>query len=93
MEWNGRKIYIHHTHELTGTEVRGAAAMDDVGYYVLINANNAPLIQRRALGHELAHIYKNHHFQPERPIDEIEREADRFAWEYYRAYRDGKLPG
>ncbi len=92
MEWNGRRIYIHHTAEISSKAVRGATGMDAKSYHVLINTNNAPIVQRHALGHELAHIYRNHHFQPERPLDEIEREADRFAWEYYRAYRDGKLP-
>lgn len=65
--------------------------IDEAGYYlVLINSTRAPLHQRKALGHELAHIFLDH-FSQDRPIQELEREADRNAWKYYRLYKAGAL--
>lgn len=61
-------------------------------YMVVIDSTRAGIVQRRTIGHELAHIFLGH-FEKKIPTLIAEREADRRAWEYYRLYRDGQLEG
>ena len=90
------------------SDVRGVTFEGQTEFFVLINTSKHPLRQRHALGHELAHIYLDHFDKvpawDDVPRDDsgqrllvaqnrdIEREANRHAWAFYRAYRDGTLP-
>lgn len=71
--------------------------LTDCGEHWLIgiNCDRCALLQRHSLGHELAHLFLGHldDDQRGRPIREVEAEADVLAWSFYRAYRDGTLPG
>ena len=71
-----------------------AGAMTEIRnyYLVAINTTVAPIRQRHALGHELAHVFLDH-LDRHIPVMECEAEANKYAWDYYRAYRDGKLGG
>ena len=60
-------------------------------YLIVIDSTRAPIVQRFALGHELAHIFRGHLEDMSLPIRWIEKDADRHAWQYYRLYRDGLL--
>ena len=91
---NGRKIaivWIPFPKE-TGT-ICGAMIEVEEYYIVAIDSTAAPIRQRHALGHELAHIYLDHLDQYNRGIWDLEAEANHNAWDYYRAYRGGKLKG
>lgn len=109
MEHNGKRVHIvYEACPESLSDVRGVTLEDQTEYFVLINTSKHPLIQRHALGHELAHIYLDHFDKvqawDDMPRDDsgqrlsiarnldIEREANRHAWEFYRAYRDGALP-
>lgn len=92
MEWNGRRIVVADFPEPLDARIHGAVTETDTKYLVFINPACVGIVQRYALGHELAHIYLNHFYQLERDVMDCEREANRRAWEFYRAYRDGKLP-
>lgn len=109
MTHNGRRIRIAYKSLPDWmAAIHGVTIEDREEYFVLINTGRPPLIQRHALGHELAHIYLDHFDKvpawEDVPRDDggqqiltarnrdIEREANRHAWEYYRAYRDGALP-
>ena len=59
-------------------------------FLIAINAADAPIVQRHALGHELCHIYRNHLNQPERGLKDIEQEANKYAWQYYRSYKNNR---
>ncbi len=73
-------------------DIKGMSTMDGPGIWtILINSTQAGIVQRHALGHELAHVLLGHFEKPEREIDELEREADAHAWEFYRSFRDGKF--
>ena len=63
----------------------------DGKYLIVIDSTRAPIVQRFALGHELAHIFRGHLDDMSIPLTRAEREADRHAWQYYRLYRDGLL--
>ena len=79
-------------------KVRGVTSHDKDGFFVVIDSTRGQVAQRRTLGHELAHIFLGHfdrsniewkllqngtRFITDR---EIEAEADRYAWKYYRLY-------
>ena len=88
---NGKEIVIEFT-KLPETVNGITGDIEDSGYYlVLINSAKTPQRQRRAIGHELAHIFLDHFNQSERPLQEIEHEANINAWEYYRLYKNGTL--
>ncbi len=92
MKHNGKEIRIKFFEfpiEVQGS-VRGFAKAFDNSYTIAIDSSRAEIVQRHTLGHELAHIFLNHHEQ-DRPVMEQEAEADREAWNYYRAYRDNRL--
>ena len=71
-------------------KVHGATVETDDEYLIGINQSLADITKRRALGHELAHVYLNH-LSSDKPLQDAEREADQNAWTYYKAYRDGRL--
>lgn len=71
-------------------KVYGITAEADDCFIVGINEAAAGITKRHAIGHELAHIFLNH-FGSNKPLRELEREANREAWNYYRAYRDNRL--
>ena len=79
-------------------KVRGVTIYDKDGFFVVLDSARGRVAQRRTLGHELAHIFLGHfdrsdiewkllqkgdRFITDR---EIEAEADRYAWKYYRLY-------
>lgn len=98
MQHNGKAIEIEYcsfpdrVHGFIGAFVID----DDNGYYIGIDNRNAPIVQRFALGHELAHIFLNHNMprlsdyngKLRKELQGMEREANRRAWEFYRLYRD-----
>ena len=88
MTHNGKEVRIVYLALPDG--VCGAANEDDDYYLVVINQSLADITKRRALGHELCHVFRDH-LAGDRPIREVEEEADRLAWDYYRAYRDNRL--
>ena len=90
MTHNGREIQIQYLPFPVKT-CGGMALWRESDYLIAINTEVCPLLQRRALGHELAHVLLNHLEQPGRPVRELENEANRHAWAFYRAYRDGEL--
>lgn len=55
-------------------------------YFIVIDAKQPLLNQRHTFGHELAHICLGHH-DSNKPAQEIEKEANLHAWEYYRKYK------
>lgn len=90
MTHKGKSIEIEYT-ALPKTIGGITGDIDEDGYYlILINNTRIPLHQRKALGHELSHVYLDH-FSQDRPIQEIEAEAERNAWKYYRLYKAGAL--
>ncbi len=59
--------------------VKGVVVLnDDESYSIYINSNVSEDEQARALRHELAHIRLDH-FHQDRPIQELEAEADAIA--------------
>lgn len=66
--------------ELPFTDVRGCVRKSSKGYSVLINTN--PLLSTeqivKTIRHEMNHIRLNH-FDSDKPIEEIEREAERMC--------------
>ena len=73
-------------------KIHGATVETEDEFLIGINSGISSITKRYALGHELAHVYLNHHSSG-RPLQDLEREADQNAWTYYRAYRDSRLPG
>lgn len=84
--------------------VYGFLTEDQTGYYIYIDKDRHPLQKRRALGHELAHLFLDHLEQDPTIITTtdgqtitnkrnkaIETEANREAWKYYRLYKAGQL--
>lgn len=63
------------------SDVGGAAGYDTKNDRYIIAINNALTDDEeiRTLKHELVHILLNHHNQPDRDLEEIEREADLYA--------------
>jgi Zn-dependent peptidase ImmA (M78 family) len=85
-----RLVYLPFPESIRG-KLQGIAEKNKEGFIIAIDSTRAPLIQRRTLGHELAHIFLNHYEQA-RPVALQEKEADFRAWEFYRAYKAGNLP-
>ena len=79
-------------------KVRGVTIYDKDGFFVVIDSARGRVAQRRTLGHELAHIFLGHFERSDIECKllqkgdrfitdrEIEAEADRYAWKYYRLY-------
>lgn len=79
-------------------KVRGVTSHDKDGFFVVIDSTRGQVAQRRTLGHELAHIFLGHFDRSDIEWEllekgtrfitdrEIEAEADRHAWKYYRLY-------
>ncbi len=88
MQYKGKKIRI--VFLAFPEAVYGTTLESNDEYLVGINQGMAAITKRYTIGHELAHIY-NDHFSSKRPIREIEREANKEAWTYYRLYKGGKL--
>lgn len=70
-------------------KVRGITSHDKDGFFVVIDSTRGQVAQRRTLGHfdrsgiEWKLLQKGTRFITDR---EIEAEADRHAWKYYRLY-------
>ena len=99
MTHNGRPIRIQRIPFPVKT-CGGATIRRPAEYLVLVNESVTPIQQRHALGHELAHIYLGHLEKVAGLAadsagivedDALEREANRHAWAFYRAYKDGDL--
>ena len=88
MKHNGKEIRIAYLALPDG--VRGGAVEDEDYYLVVINQSLAAITKRHTIGHELCHVFRDHH-SGDRSIREVEEEANREAWNYYRAYRDHRL--
>lgn len=93
MTHNGKQIRVIYL-ELPKT-VYGISLEDAKGYDVCINSTCSGIVQRHALGHELAHIFLNHLANAPTPDqlptanrhNAIELEANRNAWKYYRLFK------
>ena len=83
MQHNGKRIIVDFMSLPLG--IGGAAQERESSYIVIINSDIPPEKQQFAIGHELAHIFLNHHSSG-RPIAEIEKEADERAMEFYSLY-------
>ena len=97
MMHNGKPVIVKtlpFPDSLRGT-AGGFAVVNDKEYTVAVDEGNAAIVQRFVLGHELAHVFLNHleaHLDREDVRrEEQEREANKRAWEFYRAYRDHAL--
>lgn len=92
MKHNGKDIVIRYAAfpEIAQGHVRGITQERSGSYLILIDNTLCRLLQYRALGHELAHIYLDH-FQGNQLFEAIEHEANAKAWDYYRAYKSGQL--
>lgn len=88
MKHNGKNIKI--VYLPLPVQVGGAVEESEHEYLVVINERSAAITQRHTIGHELCHVFRDHH-SCDRPIREVEEEANRLAWDYYRAYRDNRL--
>lgn len=97
MKHNGKEIVIEHTEFPDGIHgfVRAFVTEDEDSYLIGIDSRNAPIIQRYALGHELAHVFLGHempyiteYINMRKELKAMEREANKNAWKYYRLYRD-----
>ena len=88
MQKNGKPIEIRF--EAFPEDLRGKiyGLSKDTGrsYLILIDSTQDTQTQRRAIGHELAHVFLNHHGQTGRPVKELEKEADEMAAHFYREY-------
>ena len=70
----------------------GGALIEDKEYYLIaINSALAQIRQRHALGHELAHLFLDHLDRRDIPIMLLEKQANRYAWTFYNAYKRGDL--
>lgn len=71
------------------THVNGLSMVDEETgtAYIIVDPKQCVLRQRFAFGHELAHVFLQHH-SSKRPLEEIEAEADREAWRFYRMHRE-----
>ena len=88
MTRNGKKIIIYRTQfpEEIRENVHSMAAEGPEKYYVVIDQELTEEAKRKALGHELAHIYLGH-FDNNRSNDpEAEAEADQEAEKYFNLY-------
>ena len=91
---NGKEVVIEYTPfpESIRGKVKGflSASVKFDCWLICIDSELSPQAQRHCLGHELAHLFLDH-LDSKKPIPEIEAEANRRAWEFYRAYKNGKL--
>lgn len=86
-------------------KVRGLTSADSTGFFVIIDSTRGPQAQRFTLGHELAHIFLGHFDRRDaewKPLTEgvrfitdrnLETEANRHAWRYYRLYKKHRRAG
>lgn len=101
MQHNGKEIEIKYTDFPDNIHgfVRGFVLDDGKTYLICVDNRNAAITKRFTLGHELAHIYLNHEMpnlsaynaELRKELRSIEHEANKAAWNYYRAYRDNRL--
>ena len=74
-------------------KVRGLTVAKKDGYTIMIDSTRISLLQRRTLGHELAHIFLCHFDSSMKaPVGILEREANHYTWKYYHLFFDGDLP-
>ncbi len=92
MKHNGKPIEIVYIPFPEGAQgyVLGMTSNQPDKYLIMVDSTRCRILQYRALGHELAHIYLNHHTRQD-PVAELELEAESQQWNYYRAYRSGAL--
>lgn len=84
VQHNGKRIIVDYAS--MPISVYGVSQERQESYIILINSAQPPIVQRHATGHELAHIFLNHHSNNQTPTAELEREANKRAWEFYRLY-------
>ena len=89
MKHNGKEIVIEYDAFPDGVRklIKAYVAEDTDAYLIGIDTHNAAIVQRFALGHELAHVFLGH-LDSSKPKAVQEREANKNAWKYYRLYRD-----
>ena len=88
MHKNGKPIEIRFEsfpEDLRG-KIYGLSKDTGRSYLILIDSTQDTQTQRRAIGHELAHVFLNHHGQTGRPVKELEKEAAEMATHFYREY-------
>ena len=94
MQHNGKKVEIIFMAFPEDAQcVPGLLMESRACYKILIDSTRPPQTQRHTLGHELAHLYLDHLDQHDRNIWEQEREANQYAWKFYREYKAGRLSG
>lgn len=98
MKHNGKEIKIFYMPFPGCGSIGGALFDNGENYLIFINNLRTPLLQRQAIGHELAHLFLGHELQPiseylnnGKELRDMEKEANRQAWHYYRQYRDNRL--
>ncbi len=94
MTYQGRPVKIEYMTFPEGCDtVRGfLSGSCKLDYWLIaINDRMHPQTQRHTLGHELAHLFLDHLDQHDRDIREQEKEANAWAWHYYREYKAGRL--
>lgn len=84
----GKSIYVAFRN-LPG-EVHGFSCIRDGGYLAVVNTRDSMQRQRRAVGHELAHIILGHldGIREQVPAEVLEAEANAAAWKCYGLFRD-----
>jgi len=93
MTHNGKEVRIEYFDFPEGCEtIRGflSGSCNFDYWWIAINSRMHPLTQRHSVGHELAHLFLDH-LDQQRPIMELEAEANKWAWHYYREYKAGRL--
>lgn len=88
MKHNGKEIKI--VFMQLPESVYGVTLDSNDGLIVFINNSASSIVQRHAIGHELAHIFLDH-FSSNRQLRELEREANKAAWYYYRVFKEHLL--
>lgn len=87
MQHKGRIIKLQYMTLPSG--IHGAVREMEHSYVILINSDSPGIVQRFAIGHEFAHIFLDH-FESSKGVLELEKEANKRAWEFYRFYRDNQ---
>ena len=90
---NGRQIEIryHCFPEALRGHLRGACMIRNNRYVILIDNKLPEEIQRRTLGHELAHVFLGHLDSRKMKVNVAEFEADMAEEEYMQRYAAGDL--
>lgn len=93
MQHNGKEVkikYVPFPLDIQG-KIFGALKECSDYWLIVIDSTRCKLHQRKTLGHELAHLFLDHLDQFDRDIRDIEWEAQKMSWTFYKAYISGLL--